>query len=129
MARLSHLSIRVSPDEKAELQQLADRQDVSLGKLARKLLMLRDEPLASPCSVVAGGLPPGLRSEEIAWLQKNLARLRVEIPGHWIIVEGDEMVAHGVDYLLTLAEARAKGVSIPFVERVPDRDGAVWMGL
>ena len=34
MARDSHLSIRVSAEEKAPLQQLADRQEVSLGQLA-----------------------------------------------------------------------------------------------
>ena len=131
MPRDSHLSIRVSADEKAALQQLADRQDVSLGQLARKFLRLRDEHSAPAMSsvVISGQQQPCNRSKELAWLQVNLARLQLEIPGQWVVIEGQELVAHGVDYPTVYRDARSKGVDLPFVEKIADFNGAVSMGL
>ena len=51
------------------------------------------------------------------------------MPGHWIIVDGEELVAHGTDYLVVLAEARRMGVTIPFVEKIADGPSVCWMGL
>ena len=72
---------------------------------------------------------PDRREKEIGWLNTHAKRLQLEIPGHWVIVEGDKMVAHGTDYLSVFAEAREKGVKIPFVERIPENSSAVSMGL
>lgn len=130
MPRESHLSIRVSLEEKAALQKLADSQDMTLGKLARTMLRLRQESSTSRISEkTTRAAPVTSRKREIEWLEDNSGRLRLEYPGQWIIVEADQLVAHGDDYLVVLAEARRKGVQIPFVERIAEAGSAVWMGL
>ena len=68
------------------------------------------------------------RESEVRWLQAHAHRLQVEMPGHWIILEGEDLVAHGVDFFAALEEARRKGVEIPFVERIPPPSSDVWMG-
>lgn len=130
MPRDAHLSIRVTPEEKAALQLLADSQEVTLGQLARRYLRLRDEQATSIPTVVTRSPQVGRgREREIAWLQANLARLQREMPGQWVIVEGDRLIAHGHDYPAVYRKAREQGIGLPFVERVADQTGAVSMGL
>ena len=50
--------------------------------------------------------------------------------GQWVVLEGEEIVSHGHDPLEVVAEARSKGVRIPYVFRVEgSRDDSVWIGL
>lgn len=129
MARDAHLSIRVTPEEKAALQAMADDQDLSLGQLARRFLRLRDAEVADYQVAVLPAEPPQNRNREIAWLQANMARLQREIPGHWVILEGEQMVAHGLDYPTIYRAARNQGIVLPFVERITESSGAILMGL
>jgi hypothetical protein len=48
----------------------------------------------------------------------------------WVVLEGEEIVAHGDDPLQVVAEARAKGIHVPYVFYVEDPDEkVVKMGL
>lgn len=66
----------------------------------------------------------------MAWLEKHRAELS-HLRGHYLVVEGDALIAHGTDLKAVIEEARDKGVEVPFVERISDRDDApdFWMGL
>jgi len=46
------------------------------------------------------------------------------------VLEGEEIVAHGDDPLQVVAEARAKGIQVPYIFSVEDTDeNVVRMGL
>jgi hypothetical protein len=53
------------------------------------------------------------------WLETHIGELTSSIPGQWIILDGTQLVAYGPDYLEVLKEAREKGVTVPFVARIP----------
>lgn len=132
MPRQSHLSIRLNSEEKAALQRQAALRDMTVGQFFRRVLMGlggNPGPTEIVCRPAHKAFPPHAREKEMRWLEAHMSRLQVEIPGQWVIVEGDQMISHGPDYLKALAEARAMGVEIPFVERVPERTNGVWMGL
>lgn len=108
---------------------MADDQDLSLGQLARRFLRLREAEVADYQVAVLPAELPCDRNREIAWLQANLPRLQLEIPGHWVILEGERLVAHGRDYPAIYREARDQGIALPFVERITENSGAILMGL
>lgn len=50
--------------------------------------------------------------------------------GEWILIEGDQLVAHGRDYVRVVEEGRAVGIRIPFAVFIPEAlTSAVMMGL
>ena len=50
--------------------------------------------------------------------------------GQWVVLEREDIVAHGHDPVLVVAEARSKGVRIPYVFRVEEQgDDTSWIGL
>ena len=55
-----------------------------------------------------------LREREDAWCRSHPEILR-SFAGQWLVVEGEEVIAHGQDPAQLVAEARAKGVRIPYV--------------
>jgi hypothetical protein len=40
--------------------------------------------------------------------------------GEWVVLEGDALIAHGLDYAAVLEEARQAGIEIPFVVQIPE---------
>jgi predicted DNA-binding antitoxin AbrB/MazE fold protein len=67
-------------------------------------------------------------SKEREWLLAH----RDEYRGQWVVLDGDRLVGHTADRQ-TLKEiftqARADGVSAPFVQRVPLDDESIWSGI
>lgn len=55
-------------------------------------------------------------SKQHDWLRQH----RHEYIGQWIVLDGDRLVGHGDDPVPIVAQARAEGVRIPFVERIRD---------
>lgn len=53
-------------------------------------------------------------SQEREWLRQH----RHDYVGQWIVLDGDRLIGHGSDPLPLVAQARAEGVQIPFVEFV-----------
>lgn len=58
------------------------------------------------------------------WLREN----REKYMGQWVALEGDQLIAHGTDALKVHAEAKAAGISVPFVEHIVEEDKNFWAG-
>lgn len=70
------------------------------------------------------------REREFRWMKEHGEELR-RLAGQWIVLEGDEMIAHGHDPVSVVREARSKGVRKPFVYRIEGSrpKGIVCLGL
>ncbi len=53
------------------------------------------------------------------------------LAGEWIVLEGDQLVAHGKNAARVFAKARRKGIAVPFVFYVepPAAEGTAQFGL
>jgi Family of unknown function (DUF5678) len=70
-----------------------------------------------------------LREREDAWLRSHPDVFR-SYAGQWLVVEGEQVVAHGKDPARLVKDARARGVRIPYVFYVePPRPGVVRLGM
>ncbi len=69
------------------------------------------------------------RSRELAWRRAHEHEL-LALAGEWVIVEGEELIAHGHDPGRLVAEARARGIQVPYVFFVePSGENTVRLGL
>lgn len=59
-------------------------------------------------------LPPGLRQREDAWCRTHPEAL-LPYAGQWVVLEGEEIVAHGDDPVPLVQRARARGIPSPYV--------------
>ncbi|MGH8732901.1 MAG: DUF5678 domain-containing protein [Burkholderiales bacterium] len=57
-------------------------------------------------------VPPRVR--EMAWRRAHEQELG-NLVGQWVIVEGDELIAHGPDPGALVAAARVRGIRVPYV--------------
>lgn len=73
-------------------------------------------------------LKPHFREKEIKWFEENIAR-RPECQGHWVVIEGEELVACEDDYSAASQKARARGIKAPFIFFVPKPSEDIFMGL
>ena len=70
----------------------------------------------------------GLRRREVEWRRAHRKDLEL-FAGQWVVLEGETIVAHGDDAGCVVAEARLKGVTVPYVFRVELRKGKAWLSL
>ena len=71
----------------------------------------------------------GSRSRELAWKDRHHDLLQT-LAGRWVIVEGDELIAHGQDPAALVSAARRRGIQIPYVFFVePLAQGVAKIGL
>lgn len=130
MNKSKHLSVRVTPEQKETLLQMAAEQELTLGQLLRRavlgLAQVRQPKVASPPKTT-GGHQPLEREREIRWLEEHRAELE-HLAGQWVMLDGSRLVSHHPDYLVALEKARAAGVSIPFVEWIPEPTNGIWPG-
>jgi hypothetical protein len=69
------------------------------------------------------------RHREIEWLRTHTAELRSYV-GEWVVLEAEEIVAHGADAQTVVAEARRRGIKSPYVFYVePGEAGIAQLGL
>jgi hypothetical protein len=61
---------------------------------------------------------------ERAWIERH----RDEYLDEWVALEGDRLLAHGMDAREVYLAAHAAGVSAPYVERVKPNDGLPFGG-
>jgi len=54
------------------------------------------------------------RSRELAWRQSNRDDLQA-FAGEWVVLEGEQIIAHGPDPAELVAAARRSGVLVPYV--------------
>lgn len=55
------------------------------------------------------------RDCELAWRHSHRDELQRRFAGEWVVLEGEEVVAHSGDAAQAMEQARAKGVVVPFV--------------
>ena len=77
--------------------------------------------------------PPPLddRKREDAWRRSHRDLLQARFAGQWVVLEGEEVMAHSENAARAVEKARAKGVAVPFVFYVepPRQPGVVRLGL
>lgn len=64
------------------------------------------------------------RSDEQAWLRQH----GNEYLDEWVVLEGDRLVSHGPDAKAVIEEARAAGITRPFLIQVTGPDELPWGG-
>jgi len=70
------------------------------------------------------------RQSEFEWIRTHPQVLR-RLAGQWVVLEGDEIVAHGKNAARVVGSARRKGIAVPFVFYVepPDPEPTAHFGL
>lgn len=69
--------------------------------------------------------------EEIARFKKAqewLAQNREQFMGQWVCLEGDQLIAHGMDALQVHAQAKAAGIQAPFLEHIVEDNEPFFAG-
>jgi len=67
-------------------------------------------------------------SPEWQWVQSHPDQLR-SYAGEWVVVDPSGIVTHGPSCTQVVDQAIAKGISIPFVFRVPEPSESLYMGF
>ncbi len=71
----------------------------------------------------------GHRVRELNFQERNPEALRPFV-GQWVVLEGESIIAHGTDPMRVVADARSRGVRVPYVFYVEElKDDSVWIGL
>jgi predicted DNA-binding antitoxin AbrB/MazE fold protein len=74
----------------------------------------REHVMLTITDIPAGGVSdPAL---EMEWLSRH----REAYAGQWVALDGGELLAHGNDARAVRDEARAKGIRLPMLVRIPD---------
>jgi len=70
------------------------------------------------------------RQREFEWIETHTDEMR-RLAGEWVVLEGDQLVAHGKNAARVFATAKRKGIAVPFVFYVepPAAAGTVHIGL
>jgi hypothetical protein len=69
------------------------------------------------------------RERELEWRRTHVETLN-SLANKWVVLEGDQVVAHGDDPLEVVKEARSKGVQTPYIFFVDQKsENVVQMGL
>lgn len=74
---------------------------------------------------------------EIDWQERNekfqkalrwIDEHRAEYLGKWVCLDGETLIAHGTDAKQVYAEAKSKGIKIPFIEQVHEKEPSAYWG-
>lgn len=65
-------------------------------------------------AVTRKGTAASRRTRELAWRREHQELLRA-YAGQWVVLDGDQLVAHGPDPAALVAEARTRGIRVPYV--------------
>ena len=60
------------------------------------------------------GIKSTHRQRELEWIETHTDELR-RLAGEWVVLEGEDLVAHGKNATSVVASARRKGIKVPFV--------------
>ncbi|MBI3988769.1 MAG: hypothetical protein HY347_04045 [candidate division NC10 bacterium] len=73
--------------------------------------------------------PAGHRVRELEWRRMHQQELK-QYAGQWVALEGEAIIASGSDLPKVVAEARAKGIMVPYVFYVEAQEkGQITFGL
>ena len=69
------------------------------------------------------------RNRELEWRRTHAETLK-SLEKEWVVLEGDQVIAHGNDPVQVVSEAKSKGVRTPYIFFVEQkRENVVIMGL
>jgi hypothetical protein len=124
----THLELRepilLPPGRSIEISITADRIERATRRAAAE-----QELATSTEHAEAPGLSPPRRARELAWRRAHEDELQA-YAGQWVVLEGEEIVAHGEDPASAAEQARSQGVHIPYVFYVEEyRPDVVLIGL
>lgn len=125
---------RVLPAESWQSFGSTDREHVT--DLWKCLVSVDRELLAERLIVSAGQAPvetsphvSRFRQRELEWRRTHAAALK-QFENQWVVLEGEEILAHGLDPVEVINEAKSKGVRTPYVFFVePRTENVVTIGL
>ena len=66
-------------------------------------------------------IAPDHRSQELEWCQTHREALQA-FTSQWVVLEGEQVIAHGEDPVQVVTEARARGIKVPYIFYVEPRD-------
>ena len=85
---------------------------------------LRDTHIPKSKSTAAGN-----RVRELKFQESNPEAFRSFV-GQWVVLEGESIIAHGADPVRLVADARSRGIRVPYVVYIEElKDDSVWIGL
>jgi len=64
---------------------------------------------------------PYQESVEFRWLAAN-SRALEKYAGEWLLLHGEELVAHSPDFQVIRRAAKSRGIESPFVHYIPTRE-------
>ncbi len=67
---------------------------------------------------ISNGASDKMRRREQQWLEKH----RAEFAGQWVALDGETVLSYGTDGRKVYAEAKAKGIEVPFVVHLEPLD-------
>jgi hypothetical protein len=71
----------------------------------------------------------GFRERELEWRRSHAMELR-QYENQWVVLEGEEIIAHSADAAQAIKQARSRGIRTPYVFFVePQSDNSIRMGL
>ncbi len=59
-----------------------------------------------------------LREIEKTWVESHTKELK-KLAGKWLVIEGEKLVTHNVDFVKAVREARKRGIQVPYITRLP----------
>jgi hypothetical protein len=78
---------------------------------------------------VGHSVPSPFRKQEIEW-RRTHAEILKSFENEWVVLEGEEIIAHGDDPVRVIEEARSKGIRTPYIFFVePQSEDFVNIGL
>jgi hypothetical protein len=102
------------------------RYDEIIGREIPPILVTRDtlHPL-----IVERPVASSVRHRELEWRRTHMETLK-QFENEWVVLEGEDIIAHGPDATQVIREAKSRGIRMPyifFVER--ESDNLVRIGL
>ena len=117
------MSLHIAPEIETRVREVAAARGVSVDVVLDEALQLLQRRSSPP--VVRRVADDVDKSREYAWV----ARPDLLYVNEWIVLEGDKVVAHGADAKSVYSDARARGISSPFMHFVNEPDPVpLWIG-
>jgi hypothetical protein len=78
---------------------------------------------------VGNSVPSSFRNRELEWRRTHAIALR-QYENQWVVLEGEEIVAHSSDAAQAIRQAKSRGIRTPYIFFVePESDHSVRIGL
>ena len=111
------MSLQNAPEIEAKVRDEAEARGVSIDVVLNEAVQFLRKSRETPRAVRRVGTYKD-RSREIAWAAKPDPRYL----NQWVVLDGDNVVAHGMDAKTVYDDARSKGIATPFMHFVAEPD-------